>query len=238
MWLTVLLALVPLAALLFLLAIVRLTAWLAALIAGGVALTLGAALWHAPWGGMLRSYSYGALSGAWVIDWITFWGLVIFNTPGRDRRLRPFQSMDGAPRHRRHSRPNHHAGLGFRRAPRRISGLWLSLGRGSAYPRRPRHRRSGSHPDCRPGQQRSCFLWRAGCAHPRPFGGDFAARHGALRLGGKYCGRARAATPLGADLPGQRLEGRARGLALGAGRLLLLHRRTVAGGALSRPVPA
>jgi len=80
MWLTVLLALVPLAVLLLLLAIVRLTAWLAALIAGAVALALGALVWHAPWGGMLRSYCYGALSGAWVIDWITLWGLVIFNT--------------------------------------------------------------------------------------------------------------------------------------------------------------
>ncbi len=80
MWLTVLLALVPLAVLLFLLAIVRLTAWLAALIAGVVALVLGVLIWHAPWGGMLRSYGYGALSGAWVIDWITLWGLVIFNT--------------------------------------------------------------------------------------------------------------------------------------------------------------
>jgi len=80
MWLTVLLALVPLAVLLLLLAIVRLTAWLAALIAGAVALALGALVWHAPWGSMLRSYGYGALSGAWVIDWITLWGLVIFNT--------------------------------------------------------------------------------------------------------------------------------------------------------------
>ena len=80
MWLTVALALVPLAVLLFLLAVARVTAWLAALIAGAVALVLGAAVWHAPWGGMLRSYSYGALSGAWIIDWITFWGLTIFNT--------------------------------------------------------------------------------------------------------------------------------------------------------------
>ena len=80
MWLTVLLALVPLAALLLLLAIVRLTAWLAALLAGAISLALGALVWHAPWGGMLRSYGYGALSGAWVIDWITLWGLVIFNT--------------------------------------------------------------------------------------------------------------------------------------------------------------
>lgn len=80
MWLTVLLALVPLAALLFLLAVVRMTAWLAALIAGAISLAMGALVWHAPWGGMLRSYGYGALSGAWVIDWITLWGLVIFNT--------------------------------------------------------------------------------------------------------------------------------------------------------------
>jgi L-lactate permease len=80
MWLTVLLALVPLAALLFLLAVVRLTAWLAALIAGAISLALGALVWHAPWAGMLHSYCYGAFSGAWVIDWITLWGLVIFNT--------------------------------------------------------------------------------------------------------------------------------------------------------------
>ncbi|HEU5335364.1 MAG TPA: L-lactate permease, partial [Terriglobales bacterium] len=80
MWLTVLLALVPLAVLLFLLAIVRLTAWLAAVAAGAVALVLGAVVWHAPWSAMLRSYAYGALSGAWVINWITLWGLVIFNT--------------------------------------------------------------------------------------------------------------------------------------------------------------
>ena len=80
MWITVLLALVPLAVLLLLLAVVRLTAWLAALVAGAVALALGALVWHAPWGGMLRAYFYGALSGAWVIDWITLWGLVIFNT--------------------------------------------------------------------------------------------------------------------------------------------------------------
>jgi lactate permease len=80
MWLTVALALVPPAVLLLLLAVLRLTAWLAALIAGGVSLLLGALVWHAPWGGMLRSYGYGAISGAWVIDWITLWGLVIFNT--------------------------------------------------------------------------------------------------------------------------------------------------------------
>ena len=28
----------------------------------------------------LKSYLYGGLTGFWVIDWITFWGLIIFNT--------------------------------------------------------------------------------------------------------------------------------------------------------------
>ena len=28
----------------------------------------------------MKSYLYGGLTGMWVIDWITFWGLVIFNT--------------------------------------------------------------------------------------------------------------------------------------------------------------
>jgi len=30
--------------------------------------------------GTLKSYLYGGLTGFWVIDWITFWGLIIFNT--------------------------------------------------------------------------------------------------------------------------------------------------------------
>ncbi len=30
--------------------------------------------------GTLNSYLYGGLTGFWVIDWITFWGLIIFNT--------------------------------------------------------------------------------------------------------------------------------------------------------------
>lgn len=78
--LTVAIALVPLVALLFLLVILRLTAWLSAIIAGLITLPLGVFVWHAPIGDTLRSYFYGGLTGFWVIDWITFWGLVIFNT--------------------------------------------------------------------------------------------------------------------------------------------------------------
>jgi lactate permease len=77
---TILLALVPLAFLLFLLAGVRMTAWLACLLAGVVTIPLGVYVWQAPIGPTLQAYLYGSLTGTWVIDWITFWGLVIFNT--------------------------------------------------------------------------------------------------------------------------------------------------------------
>lgn len=80
MWSTILLALVPLVALLFMLAVLRVTAWLATIIAGVITLAIGVLAWHAPVGDALRSYLYGGLQGAWVIDWITFWGLIIFNT--------------------------------------------------------------------------------------------------------------------------------------------------------------
>ncbi len=80
MWSTILLALVPLAALLFMLAVLRMTAWLATIIAGVITILIAVWGWHAPLGDSLRSYLYGGLQGAWTIDWITFWGLVIFNT--------------------------------------------------------------------------------------------------------------------------------------------------------------
>jgi lactate permease len=80
MWSTILLALVPLAALLFMLAVLRLTAWLACIIAGAITLIIGVYVWKAPVGAILHSYLYGGLQGAWVINWITFWGLIIFNT--------------------------------------------------------------------------------------------------------------------------------------------------------------
>lgn len=80
MWTTILLALVPLAALLFMLAVLRMTAWLATIIAGVITIAIAIWGWHAPVGGSLKSYFYGGLQGGWTIDWITFWGLVIFNT--------------------------------------------------------------------------------------------------------------------------------------------------------------
>src|SRR6202140_5206250 len=79
-WLSVILALVPLIVLLFMLVVLRMTAWLASIIVGLVTVPIGVFVWHAPLGGTLKSYLYGGLTGFWVIDWITFWGLIIFNT--------------------------------------------------------------------------------------------------------------------------------------------------------------
>ena len=80
LWLTVLISLVPLVGLLFMLAVLRMTAWLASILVGVITIPLGVLVWHAPLMDTLKSYLYGGLTGIWVIDWITFWGLIIFNT--------------------------------------------------------------------------------------------------------------------------------------------------------------
>ncbi len=78
--LTILAALIPLIVLLFLLAVVRMTAWLATIIASVVTIIVGTMIWQVPATLVLKSYLYGALQGLWTIDWIVLWGLVIFNT--------------------------------------------------------------------------------------------------------------------------------------------------------------
>jgi len=80
LWSTILLALVPLASLLFMLAVLRITAWLATIIGGVITLAVGILAWHAPVNLAFKAYLYGALQGGWIINWITFWGLIIFNT--------------------------------------------------------------------------------------------------------------------------------------------------------------
>ena len=80
LWLTVLAALIPLVALILMLAVFRVTAWLATILAGIVTVPVAVFVWHAPLGSTMRSYLYGGLTGIWNIDWITFWGLIIFNT--------------------------------------------------------------------------------------------------------------------------------------------------------------
>lgn len=78
--LTVLAALIPVVVLLVMLAVFRITAWLATLIGSILTLIVAIALWHLPLGTGIQSYFIGSANGVWAVDWITFWGVVIFNT--------------------------------------------------------------------------------------------------------------------------------------------------------------
>jgi lactate permease len=77
---TTLLALVPVVLLLVLLAVLRMSAWQAVIIGSALTIILGTTVWHAPAGNAFGSYGVGAATGFWSIDWIVFWGVVIYNT--------------------------------------------------------------------------------------------------------------------------------------------------------------
>lgn len=77
---TTLLALVPVATLLLLLAVFRMTAWQAVIIGSVVTLVLAITVWHTPVANAMGSYGVGAATGLWSVDWIVFWGVVIYNT--------------------------------------------------------------------------------------------------------------------------------------------------------------
>ena len=77
---TCLIALIPVVLLLTLLAIFRVSAWLAVLIGSIVTFILAAWVWKMPLDTGAQAYIYGSATGVWNVDWITFWGLVLFNT--------------------------------------------------------------------------------------------------------------------------------------------------------------
>ncbi len=80
--LTCLVALIPVILLLTLLAVYRVSAWLAVLIGSIVTFVLAAWVWKMPIDTGAQAYFYGSLTGVWYVDWITLWGLVLFNTLG------------------------------------------------------------------------------------------------------------------------------------------------------------
>ena len=80
LFLTWLVALIPVVLLLLLLAGLRMSAWLAVLIGSIVTFLLGLWVWQMPLGDGLRAYLYGSATGVWNVDWITFWGVMLFNT--------------------------------------------------------------------------------------------------------------------------------------------------------------
>ncbi|HEY1641373.1 MAG TPA: L-lactate permease [Streptosporangiaceae bacterium] len=75
-----LLALVPVVVLLLLLAVFRVSAWQAVILGSAVTLILGITVWRAPVANALGSYGLGAATGVWSVDWIVFWGVIIYNT--------------------------------------------------------------------------------------------------------------------------------------------------------------
>jgi hypothetical protein len=73
-------ALIPVVTLLILLAGLRMSAWLATLIGSVITFVLGIWVWRMPLGGGAEAYLYGSATGVWNVDWITFWGVMLFNT--------------------------------------------------------------------------------------------------------------------------------------------------------------
>jgi L-lactate permease len=80
--LTCLVALLPVVTLLVMLAAFRLPAWVAAILTSIVTVALAAGVWHMPFDAGAHAYIYGAATGVWSVDWITLWGMVLFNTLG------------------------------------------------------------------------------------------------------------------------------------------------------------
>jgi lactate permease len=98
LFLTWLVALIPVVLLLVLLAVFRISAWLATLIGSIVTFLLGWWVWKMPFGDGALAYLYGSATGVWNVDWITFWGVVLFNTivvTGRFEMLRRWLISQG-----------------------------------------------------------------------------------------------------------------------------------------------
>ncbi|MFT3790410.1 MAG: L-lactate permease [Rudaea sp.] len=78
--LTCLVALVPVVFLLVLLAVFRAPAWIAVMAGSLVTFALAAWVWRMPVDVGAQAYLDGAATGIWNVNWITFWGLILFNT--------------------------------------------------------------------------------------------------------------------------------------------------------------
>jgi lactate permease len=78
--LTWLVALIPVVLLLVLLAVFRVSAWLSVLIGSIVTFVLAVSVWGMPVSDGFLAYIYGSATGVWNVDWITIWGVMLFNT--------------------------------------------------------------------------------------------------------------------------------------------------------------
>ena len=78
--LTCLVALIPVVFLLVLLAVFRTPAWIATALGSLVTFALAVVVWKMPLDTGMQAYLNGSATGVWAVDWITFWGLILFNT--------------------------------------------------------------------------------------------------------------------------------------------------------------
>ena len=78
--LTCLVALIPVVFLLVLLAVFRTPAWIAVLAGSILTFALAVWVWQMPVDVGAHAYLNGSATGVWNVDWITFWGLILFNT--------------------------------------------------------------------------------------------------------------------------------------------------------------
>lgn len=75
-----LVALIPIVLLLILLPVLKMSAWQAVTIGAIVTIILAITVWSTPAGDAFSAWGIGAGTGFWSIDWITFWGVIIYNT--------------------------------------------------------------------------------------------------------------------------------------------------------------
>jgi lactate permease len=75
-----LIALIPIVLLLILLPVLRMSAWQAVTIGAIVTIILAITVWNTPTGNAFGAWGIGAGTGFWSINWITFWGVIIYNT--------------------------------------------------------------------------------------------------------------------------------------------------------------
>jgi lactate permease len=80
LFLTWIVALIPVVVLLVMLAVLRWSAWLATLIGSIITFLLAGWVWHMPLKEGTLAYLYGSATGVWNVDWITFWAVMLFNT--------------------------------------------------------------------------------------------------------------------------------------------------------------
>jgi lactate permease len=86
-----LIALIPIVLLLILLPVLRMSAWQAVTIGAIVTIILAITVWNTPTGSAFGAWGIGAGTGFWSIDWITFWGVVIYNTLVRTGAFEDFK---------------------------------------------------------------------------------------------------------------------------------------------------